>query len=129
MNPLISLLLVAAVGFAVIVVLALIASVVLLYCGKRYAGRQQEELKKQILALLPVGFGEAFAEKLLLEEAQISDCPDLSAENAEKLRELLENYYREQAWIRTSAENHQKKRPRNHRIRALLIEKREKGEW
>lgn len=135
MNPLISLLLIALAAFTVIVLLALIPTLIILHYSKRYDRRQREIQTAQILQLLPGLACEgcdgcaAFALKLLDGEISLADCGEIPREKAEKLQLLLDNYKQEQERIHKAAESNQKKRPRRHRVRALLMEKREKGEW
>ena len=122
MNPLITLLFIALGALGVIFVIALVCSVVLLAAGKRYSKKQFEMLKMQIAQLL--GGDEALAESLL-EGAELPE----SCQNREEIAGVLEAYREEQARIRRTAEENQKKRPQKGRVLKFLTEKKDKGEW
>lgn len=135
MNPLINLVFIAIAAIAVILVIALACSVFILSAGKRYSEKLFAVLREEILALMPGKECEGcegcqkLVEKMIDEGLAPDQCPELPAENKEKIAAILAEYRAEQDRIRKSAEENQKNRPKKGRVLKFLTEKKDKGEW
>lgn len=135
MNPWLQLLFIGLAVFAVIFILALACAVFVLSAGKRYSQKLFQVLKEEILELMPKkecpdcpGCQE-LVEKMLDGEVEPGVCSQLTEENAEKIKKILEEYRAEQERIRKAAEENRKNRPNRRRVLKFLSEKKDKGEW